>query len=61
MEHDLVEEPRLKLFPIVLGTGERVFGEVCDRKPMRFVDARAVGDGVAFLTYERAVEDSSWP
>jgi dihydrofolate reductase len=53
MEHDLVDELRLKVFPVVLGAGERLFGETSDKKPMRLVDSRTIDDGVAFLTYER--------
>jgi dihydrofolate reductase len=53
MEHDLVDELRLKVFPIMLGAGERLFGETSDTKPMRLVETRTLGDGVAFLTYER--------
>src|SRR5215831_5708665 len=52
MEHDLVDELRLVLFPVVLGAGERLFGETSDKKPMRLVDARTIGDGLVFLTYE---------
>ena len=52
MEHDLVDELRLMVFPVVLGAGERLFGETSDKKPMRLVDTRTVGDGLAFLTYE---------
>jgi dihydrofolate reductase len=52
IEHDLVDELRLKIFPVVLGAGERLFGETSDKKPMRLVDTRTVGDGLAILTYE---------
>jgi dihydrofolate reductase len=52
MEHDLVDKLRLKIFPVVLGAGERLFGETSDKKPLRLVDARTLGDGVAVLTYE---------
>jgi dihydrofolate reductase len=52
IEHDLVDELRLKIFPVVLGAGERLFGETSDKKPMRLVDTQTLGDGVAFLTYE---------
>ena len=52
MEHDLVDELRLKIFPVVLGAGERLFGETSDKKPMRLVDSQTVGGGVAILTYE---------
>jgi dihydrofolate reductase len=53
MEHDLVDELRLKIYPVVLGAGERLFGETSDKKPMRLVDTQTVDGGVAFVTYER--------
>jgi len=52
LEHDLVAELRLMIYPVVLGAGERLFGETSDKKPMRLVNRQTVGDGVAFLTYE---------
>ena len=52
IEHDLVDELRLVVFPVVLGAGERLFGQTSDAKPMRLVDTRTVGDGLAFLTYQ---------
>jgi dihydrofolate reductase len=52
IEHDLVDELRLVVFPVVLGAGERLFGETGDQKPMRLVDSRTIGDGLAVLTYE---------
>ena len=52
IEHDLVDELRLVVFPVVLGAGERLFGETTARKPTRLVDSRTIGDGLAFLTYE---------
>jgi dihydrofolate reductase len=58
MEHDLIDELRLKIFPVVLGAGKRLFGETSDKKPMRLVDTQTVEDGVAILTYER-VEHAS--
>jgi len=51
LEHDLVDELRLKIFPVVLGAGERLFGETSDKRPMRLVDSRTVEGGVTFLTY----------
>ena len=58
MEHDLVDELRLKVFPVVLGAGERLFGETSDKKAMRLVDTLTVEGDVVFLTYER-VRDAS--
>jgi dihydrofolate reductase len=54
VEHDLVDELRLMVFPVVLGTGKRVFGETSDKKRLRLVDSKVVGDGVAILVYEPA-------
>ena len=54
LEHDLVDELRLMVFPVVLGTGKRLFGETSNKKPLRLVDSKVVGDGVAILTYRPA-------
>ena len=51
IEHDLVDELRLKIFPVVLGDGARLFGETGAGKPMRLVESRTVADGIACLTY----------
>jgi dihydrofolate reductase len=52
IEHDLVDELRLVVFPVVLGDGERLFGETSNQKPMRLVDTKRIGDGLLFLTYQ---------
>jgi dihydrofolate reductase len=55
LDQDLVDEVRLMVFPVVLGTGKRVFGETADKKNFRLTDSKPVGpEGVVVLTYERA-------
>ena len=56
LEHELVDELRLMVFPIVLGTGKRLFGDTSDKKRLRLTDSRTVGDGIAILIYEAAGE-----
>ncbi len=57
IEHALVDELRLVVFPVVLGAGERLFGETSNKKSIRLVDTKTIGDGLAFLTYQ-AVRDA---
>jgi dihydrofolate reductase len=57
LEHDLVDELRLMVYPVVLGSGKRLFGETSDRKPLRLVDSKTVGDGIAILIYQPASEE----
>jgi dihydrofolate reductase len=52
IEHDLVDELRLMVFPVVLGSGKRLFGDTSDKKRLRLTDSKTVGDGVAILIYE---------
>ena len=53
VEHDLVDELRLMVFPVVLGKGKRLFGETNDKKTLRLADTKVVGDGIAILIYKR--------
>ncbi len=52
MEHDLVDELRLMIHPVVLGAGRRLFGETGDKTPLRLIDTQTVGGDIALLTYE---------
>jgi dihydrofolate reductase len=61
VDHDLVDELRLMVFPVVLGAGKRLFGETSDKKPLRLVDSKVVGDGVAILIYQPAGEEATGP
>ena len=54
LEHGLVDELRLMVFPVVLGDGKRLFGDTSDKKALRLVDSKVVGDGVAILVYQPA-------
>ena len=51
IEHDLVDELRLMVYPVVLGSGKRLFGDTSDKKSLRLADSKVVGDGVAILVY----------
>lgn len=57
MEHDLVDEYRLMTFPIVLGSGKRIFGEMNDTTTLELVDTKTVGSDVLILTYQSAGGD----
>ena len=58
IEHDLVDELRLMVYPVVLGSGKRLFGDTSDGKPLRLVESKVVGDGVSILIYRPADEDA---
>ena len=51
LAHDLVDELHLMVFPVVLGSGKRLFGETTDKKPLQLLESKTVGDGVAILVY----------
>jgi dihydrofolate reductase len=53
LERDLVDELRLMVYPVVLGSGKRLFGDTSDKKPLRLAESKTVGDGVGILIYER--------
>jgi dihydrofolate reductase len=55
MQHDLVDELRLMIYPVVLGAGEHLFGPTSETKPMHLVQARTVGDGLILTTYQPSV------
>jgi dihydrofolate reductase len=52
LDHDLVDELRLFVFPVVVGAGRRLFGETSTEKPIQLVDSQRVGDGLLLVTYE---------
>jgi len=61
LENDLVDELRLMVFPVVLGSGKPLFDRTSDKKPLRLVDSKMVGDGVAILIYAPAADRASDP
>jgi dihydrofolate reductase len=54
IEHGLVDELRLMVFPVVLGSGKRLFGETSAKRPLKLTDSKTVGAGVAIQVYEPA-------
>jgi dihydrofolate reductase len=58
LDHDLVDELRLMVFPVVLGAGKRLFDHTSAKKPLRLADSRTVGDGVTILIYQPASKEA---
>jgi dihydrofolate reductase len=61
LENDLVDELRLMVFPVVLGTGKRIFGDLTDAKRLQLSDSKTVGEGVSVLVYQPAAENGASP
>jgi dihydrofolate reductase len=59
IESDLVDELHLMVFPVVLGTGKRLFGDTSDKKRLRLADSKTVGEGVAILVYQPAAKEAA--
>ncbi|HSK96260.1 MAG TPA: dihydrofolate reductase family protein [Euzebyales bacterium] len=55
IESDLVDQINLMVFPVILGTGRKVFEDKPERRDLRLEESKVVGDGVVVLVYERAV------
>ena len=51
IEHDLVDELRLMVYPVIVGAGKRLFGETADKKNLRLVETTTFNDGVHVLVY----------
>jgi dihydrofolate reductase len=58
LEHDLVDELRLMVYPVILGSGKRLFGETTDKKTLNLAESRTVGDGVAILIFKAAAKEA---
>jgi dihydrofolate reductase len=59
LEHDLVDELHLMTFPVVLGTGKRLFGELTEKKRLRLAESKTVGEGISINVYKRAANSSA--
>jgi dihydrofolate reductase len=54
IESDLVDQINLMIFPVILGTGQKVFEEKPERRRLRLKESKVVGEGIAVLVYVRA-------
>ena len=61
LENDLVDELRLMVFPVVLGTGKRIFGDLSDAKRLQLSDSKTVGEGITILVYQPAAANGASP
>ena len=50
--NDLIDELRVMVFPVILGSGKKLFGEMDEKKSMKLISSQPVGDGVEILIYE---------
>ena len=58
MRHDLIDEYRLMVFPVVVGSGKRLFGDGSDTTVLRLVETKTFGSGVVVLTYQPAAKEA---
>ncbi len=54
MQHDLIDEYRLMIFPVVVGSGKRLFGDRSEQKALKLLDTKTFGSGVVVLSYQPA-------
>ena len=58
LEHGLVDELRLMVFPVVLGSGKRLFAAGEEKRTLRLSSSKTVGEGIAILIYEPAADQA---
>ena len=58
MHHDLIDEYRLMVFPVVVGSGKRLFGDDIEKRILRLIETKTFGSGVVVLYYRPAVEEA---